>query len=135
MNIRFLESVDVSPLNSEINKINLADKIISTIKPFIDKNLNETEKSVDNINRKVIFKQNEVSTKKEKIIKDSEQIKRQEKISQLLKNIEKLVELKVTDNTSFKNELLILLKIIPKLNIEKLDKHINKTAMIIKKRN
>jgi len=124
---------DININNIDETKIEFADNIISKIKPLIDSAIHNIADEVTTYDRKLKFKDNEIVTKKNKLKKDSEQLKRQEKISQLLENISKMIDLGIMKNTSFKNEVLILLKIIPKLDISKIEKHLNKTTNIVKK--
>ncbi len=124
---------DININNIDETKIEFADNIISKIKPLIDSAIHNIADEVTTYDRKLKFKDNEIATKKNKLKKDSEQLKRQEKISQLLENISKMIDLGIMKNTSFKNEVLILLKIIPKLDISKIEKHLNKTTNIVKK--
>ncbi len=133
MNIINTEIKDININNIDKTKIEFADTIISKIKPLIDNALSNITDEITLYDRKLVFKDNEIITKKNKLKKDSEQLKRQEKISRLIENINKMIELGIMKNTSFKNEVLILLKIIPKLDISKIDKHLNKITNIVKK--
>ncbi len=133
MNIIETEISHISEDNIDSSKLSLANNIIYNIKPIMDNILSKATTDIESISKRIKFKDNEIKTKKIKIKKDSEQLERQKKVAQLLLNVEKLIELNVIKNTPFKNELVILLKIIPKLTIEKLDKHIKKTSNIVQR--
>ena len=90
--------------------------------------------SVSGIKKVLKEKKSLVKQKKTKIEELMSGYNREKKISKLLTRIEKLVDSGLVYEGSIKSQTVILLKVIEKLNNEKLDHHLSQTLQIIRKR-
>jgi len=61
-------------------------------------------------------------------------LNRKKKVKSLLDKISKLVSAGFAYDSNFKNEIIILLKVVDKLSIEKLDFHLNSLNTMVNKR-
>jgi len=134
MNIIETTILDINVENIDQTKVNLANKIIQNINPLFD-DLKQVK--IEKIKFKITeFKQlkNNVLTNKSKIETLFEHYKKKQKIKKLLERIDKLVSLGIVNEGQSKQETIVLLKIIDKLDINKLNFYLKETMSTISKR-
>ena len=125
---------DIVTTNINQTKIQLANKIIDNINPLFD-DLHQSKKLEFNSKLKIFneAKVNVLNNKKE-IESLFEHYKRKQKVKKLLERIDKLVSLGIVNDGQSKQETIILLKVIDKLPIDKLNFHLKETMKTISKR-
>jgi len=134
MNIIETKIPDIDIKDIDNSKVNLAEKIIHNINPLFD---DLQQGKIDEYN----FNVNEFKQLKTKVISSKNKIeslfevyKRKQKVKKLLERIDKLVSLGIVNEGQSKQETIILLKIIDKLDINKLNFHLKETMNTISKR-
>lgn len=134
MNIIETKIPDINVKNIDQSKVNLAEKIIRNINPLFDdlKQIKIDDYKIK-LNEYKRIKTNVLSNKTslESLFK---QYKRKQKVKQLLERIDKLVSLGIVNEGQTKQETIVLLKIIDKLDTNKLDFHLKDTMTTISKR-
>jgi hypothetical protein len=134
MNIIETSISDITKSNIDQVKLNLSNQIIENVFPLFD-DFNSTKNSeIEELKTSLSTKKNLVQKKKkylENLIKD---FNRKKKIKKLLERIEKLVSSGLVYDSNLKNETIVLLKIIDKIDEDKIDEHLNKTMKTISKR-
>jgi len=134
MNIIETKIPDIDVKDIDQSKVNLAEKIIHNINPLFD-DLQQVKIDEFNLN---INKFNQLKTKvisnKNEIENLFEHYKRKQKVKKLLERIDKLVSLGIVNEGQSKQETIVLLKIIDKLDINKLNFHLKETMNTISKR-
>ena len=134
MNITTTQYADVTEDNLDESKVILAENIISNVYPLFDDVYTEKVSQIKKL--KTIY-----SSRKEKVIKNKENLEimmkqydRKKKVSKLLTRLENLVNSGLVYDGHLKSETIVLLKIIDKLSDEKLTYHLSETLKIIGKR-
>ncbi len=127
-----IPDIDVS--NIDKSKINLAEKIMYNINPLFDdlhqsrtKDYKEKLSEFKKIRNNVLSNKTEIETL-------FDHFKRKQKVKKLLERIDKLVSLGIVNDGQIKQETIVLLKIIDKLSIDKLNYHLKETMTTISKR-
>jgi len=134
MNIIETKIPDIDVKDIDQSKVNLAEKIIHNINPLFD-DLQQVKIDEFNLNINK-FKQlkTKVISNKNEIENLFEHYKRKQKVKKLLERIDKLVSLGIVNEGQSKQETIVLLKIIDKLDINKLNFHLKETMNTISKR-
>jgi len=134
MNIIETKIPDINTKNIDQSKVNLAEKIINNINPlFNDLQQIKIDQFKDKMYEYKTIKKS-VLSKKVSLESLFENYKKKQKSKQLLEKIDKLVSLGIISEGHSKQETIVLLKIIDKLDINKLNYHIKETATTISKR-
>jgi len=134
MNIIETDIPDIDIKNLDQSKVNLAEKIIKNINPLFDDLNNEKIKEFQiKVNEYKRLQKNVLSNKTE-IETLFEHYKRKQKVKKLLERIDKLVSLGIVNEGQLKQDTIVLLKIIDKMPIDKLNFHLKETMNIISKR-
>lgn len=125
---------DITKDNINENKEFIADNIIQNIYPLFDEVY--TSKVQHSISLKKEYKKNKSEMKSEKDTMEQlmTEYQKEKKISVILERIEKLVKAGLVYDSSIKHEIVILLKILDKLSIDKLDQQLSNTMQILNKR-
>lgn len=125
---------DVTEYNIDQSKIILADNIISNVYPLFDDVYNDYLKSAKKIKENSKQLKEKVKDNKENLELLMNELNRVKKVSELLKRIETLISSGLAFDGGLKHETVILLKIINKLDNEKLEMHLKNTVRTITKR-
>ena len=112
----------------------LADSIIQNVYPLFDEVYKSKVAETKKIKKILKEKKNEVVQQKNNLQNLMNKYRKQKKIAKLLNRIEKMITSGLVYDGTLKHETSILLKIIPKLEDEKLDYHLRKTLQTINKR-
>jgi len=134
MNIIETKIPDIDVSNIDQSKVILADKIIQNINPLFDdlrqikmEEFKTKATKFKKIKTTVLSNKSEIETM-------FEHYKRKQKVKKLIERIDKLVSLGIVNEGQRKQETIVLLKIIDKLTIEKLNYHLKETMNTISKR-
>lgn len=134
MKLQHTKIPDVTTHNIEESKLVLSNNIIENIYPLFDEVYQEKRKNISGIQKTYKERRDIVKEKKKELQKLMNEYDREKKVSKLLSRIEKLVESGLIYDGTIKSQTIILLKVIDKLNNEKLDHHLQQTLQIIRKR-
>jgi len=134
MNIIETKIPDVSETNIDKSKEILADSIIKNVYPLFDGVYTEKLNSVGILKSKIKNKKREIRNEKETVEKMMTEYNRKKKISKVLDRLDSLIESGLIYDGTMKHETVILLKIIDKLPIEKLNEQLAKTMQLLNKR-
>ena len=125
---------DVTKHSVEESKVVLANNIIKNIYPLFDEVYQSKASHIGTLKKELRDKKEIVKGKKEKLQELMGHYNKEKKVSKLLTRIEKLVDSGLVYDGSLKNQTVMLLKVINKLNNEKLDHHLSETLQVIRKR-
>ena len=126
----------IPDINKNIDKAkeDLGSRIIENISPLLDEfyvsRLNEStelNKQLKDLRKQVIDKKNLLEEK----LKD---LNRKKKVKAILEKISKLITAGLAYDPSFKNEVIVLLKVLDNLTNTKLDFHLKDITSMINKR-
>jgi len=134
MNLLISNVPNVLSENIDKSKIDLADKILSSVYPLFDEVHNEKTEKINELKDELKIKKKKVLDSKDKLSNLNIEYKRKKKVEKLLDRLSKLVTSGIVNMGGMKNETVILLKVIDKLSDEKLDHHLKQTLSIISKR-
>jgi len=125
---------DIVEDNIDYSKVVLADNIIKNVYPLFDEVYQSKIKYIKNLKNDLEYKKSEVRERKKELEELMSKYKKEKKISRLLTRIEKLVNAGLIYDGNLKNQFIILLKVVDKLDDERLDHHLKDTLRIIRKR-
>lgn len=125
---------DVDDQYLDHSKIALADKVIKGITPLLDDVYVAKRDKLKRMKGELKAQRQQVVAGKEELEKLVSEYKRKKKVRKLLDRISKLVSSGLVYQGGMKNEFVVLLKICPKLNEEKLEHYLKQTMKTISKR-
>lgn len=134
MNIIETKIPDVTKDNISSNKEIIADNIIQNVYPLFDEVYKAKEQNLGILRNKVKNTKSKMISEKETMQQLLNEYNKEKKISKILERVEKLVQAGLTYDGTMKHETVILLKIIDKLSIDKLDQQLSKTIQVLSKR-
>lgn len=134
MRIETTEIPDVTIETLDQTKQELSDKIIRNVYPLFDEIYNNKSEEIKDLEKKIKEKKKEIFKTKTTLEESMVLYKKNKKIHNLLERIAKLNTCGLIYDSSLKNEMVILLKVLDSLSEEKLDHHLNNTMKIISKR-
>ncbi len=133
MNITITQVPDINR-NIDQAKEELGSRIIENISPLLDEfyvsKLNESRELTEelkSLRKKVIGKKDQLQ---ERIL----ELDRKKKVRKILEKVSKLTSVGLAYDTSFKNEVIVLLKVLDSLPNNKLDFHLKDITQMINKR-
>lgn len=129
-----ITNIPDSSKNINEYKIELADQILSKVKPlFSQVELNKNKELTENFNRSKLLKKH---VTEDRILLESllNDYKKQKKIKMILNNVSKLISSGLVYDGSLKNETIILLKVLHKLPMDKLDRQLTQVTNTLNKR-
>jgi len=125
---------DVTINNLDESKQILADSIISNVYPLFNDLHKGKEKVAINYKHQLSKLKSVLKHEKESINLLLVRYSKAKKISKILDRINAMIESGLTNDGSLRHETIILLKILEKLPVEKLDEQLNKTLLLLNKR-
>ena len=134
MNIIETKIPDVTVESIDQSKLILADNIIKSVYPLFDEVYQGKIGTITPAKKRLKEKKLLVRDKRNKLEELMSQYNKEKKVSKLLSRIEKLVDSGLVYDGSLKSQTIVLLKVVDKLNNEKLDHHLSETLQIIRKR-
>ena len=133
MNITYTDIPDIN-INPDIAKADLGNKVVEGISPLLNEyylgkstEVNELKIQLKNVRKEVLNKKNQLQ-------KQMQLLERKKKVKQLLGKVSTLINAGLGYDNSFRNEVIILLKVIDNLSDTKLDFHLKDITTLIKKR-
>lgn len=125
---------DIHPRTIDENKVSIADNILNMVGPLFESEINDSSKNL----HKYKQKRNDIEIKlketKEELKTIQIEFGRETKRKKLLSRIRQLMEVGLTADPSMRSEVIILLKVIDKLEDSLLDEHIERMVKSISKR-
>jgi len=134
MNITETKIPDVTIENIDKSKEILANNIIANVYPLFNDLHKGKEKESIKYKNQLLKLKSVLKHEKDSINGMLVRYSKAKKISKILDRINAMVDAGLTNDGSLKHETVILLKILEKLPIEKLDEQLNKTLLILNKR-
>jgi hypothetical protein len=125
---------NIIPENIDKAKLNLADNIIHNVYPLFDDVYLTKRNEINALKEQLKAKRNRVLNNKKELEDMMLEYQKQKKISKLLSRVEKLVDSGLIYDGGLRHEMVILLKVVNRLNNEKLDQHLRETLQTISKR-
>ena len=125
---------DIRGVNIDKTKVEIADNILNMVGPLFESEIEETKGSMDKLKRKRAKVDAELTEAKETLEDLQRDFGQETKRKKLLNRIRQLIEANLTNDTSLKSEVIILLKVIDKLEDNLLDEHIESMIKSISKR-
>jgi hypothetical protein len=133
MQITTTNTLDNSVSNYDNNKIILADVIIKKLNPFFDAVRNQKSKKLKSIINENKLNKKEIIEKKEKIKEMVSQLNNLEIKKNYLNKIHLIIQTGNIKSDSLKKELLIMTKVVDKIDNEKLINNTKKLDNLLNK--
>jgi chromosome condensin MukBEF ATPase and DNA-binding subunit MukB len=134
MKITITDIGDITSTNLDENKVLIADNILNMVGPLFEKEIEETKGELTSIKQKRAKIEKDLLETKEKLQQLQSEFGQETKRKKLLNRIRQLIEVNLTQDPSLKSEVIILLKVIDKLEDNLLDEHIERMIKTISKR-
>ena len=125
---------DITPDTLDESKVSIADNILNLVGPLFDSEIRESSKNLPKFKKKKEDIESQLEKTKEELKTLQIEFGREEKRKKLLNRIRQLMEVGLTADPSMKSEVIILLKVIDKLEDNLLDEHIERMVKSISKR-
>jgi hypothetical protein len=125
---------DISEKNIDEEKVAIANNILNLVGPLFESEIEESKGDLIKVKQtkaKLDEQLQEIKTNLETI---QVEFTRETKRKKLLNRIRQLIEVNLTSDPSLKSEVIILLKVIDKLEDSLLDEHIERMIKTISKR-
>jgi len=117
---------DVTRRNLDETKMSIVDNILNTVGPLFESEIENTVGKLVKVKAERKKIDGELMETKEKLEKAQINYNRETKRKKLLNRIRQIIEVNLTSDPSLKSEIVILLKVIDKLEDNLLDEHIEK---------
>jgi len=125
---------DVTSSNIDKSKKVLAESIINNVYPLFDDVYNTRLEEVKKLKSILEEKKEIINSQKNDLETMMGVYNKSKKVTKLLDRIEKLINAGLVYDGNLKHETIVLLKVINKLDNEKLDHHLKDTLRVISKR-
>jgi chromosome segregation ATPase len=134
MKIIITNLYDVNPSTLDESKLSIAENILNAVGPLFESEIEENQGALDKIKKIRAKIESNLGETKEKLQDLQVEFGREEKRKKLLNRIRQLIEANLTQDPSLKSEIIILLKVIDKLEDNLLDEHIERMIKTISSR-
>lgn len=125
---------DITKENLDKTKIKLANKIIENISPLFEEMIDEKKQSSRKLKAELEQKKKLIKESKEHLELLMKEYNKRKKLLKLTNRLSHLVKSGLTFDSTTKNDTIMLLKVLPKLDEKKIDHHLNETIKLINKR-
>jgi len=125
---------DVVTENLDQSKLILANNVIKNVYPLFDEVQQEKKREIKELEKELLNIKEQVHQRKRVLENLLNDYNRQKKVRKLLNRVERLVNSGLVYDGTLRNDIRILLKVIPKLTDEKLDFHLQDVLKTINKR-
>jgi len=125
---------DVVTENLDQSKLILANNVIKNVYPLFDEVQQEKKREIRELEKELLNIKEQVHQRKRVLENLLNDYNRQKKVRKLLNRVERLVNSGLVYDGTLRNDIRILLKVIPKLTDEKLDFHLQDVLKTINKR-
>lgn len=134
MKIIITDIYDITPENVDQEKVAIADNVLNQVGPLFEREIKGIQEGQENLVQQK--KQIGVALLKVKNNLQDLQVEfnRETKRKKLLHRIRQLMDVGLTSDSSLRSEIIILLKVIDKMEDDLLDKHIESMIKTISKR-
>lgn len=134
MKIIETDIIDIHKDNIDHVKVKLAEGIINKIRPLFDEVYSSKINQVEESKKQIQKKKKEVSNDKKILEQLLIKFNRQKSLAKILLKIDKLVSSGIIYDGNIKSEIVVLLKIIDKLEPDKLQLQEKRLSAILEKR-
>jgi hypothetical protein len=125
---------DLNPSTIDERKVSIANNILNLVGPLFDSEIKRSSKDLPKFKKIKVDIESELEETKKELKTLQIEFGREEKRKKLLNRIRQLSEAGLTADPSMKSEVIILLKVIDKLEDNLLDEHIERMVKSISKR-
>jgi len=125
---------DINEKNIDEHKVSIADNILNLVGPMFESEIEEANRDTEKTQRSKNKIDEQLQETKEKLEAIQIEFNRETKRKKLLNRIRQLIEVNLTQDPSLKSEVIILLKVIDKLEDNLLDEHIERMIRTLSKR-
>jgi hypothetical protein len=134
MKIIYTEIEDVTIENIDNEKIAIAENILNQVGPLFEREIQEAEGDFKTLNDQKKQIEKALLQIKEKLQTLGIEFNRETKRKKLLNRIRQIIEVGLANDSSLRSEVIILLKVIDKMQDALLDEHIERMVATISKR-
>jgi len=134
MKISVTEYPDIDKTNVEFSKQDLGARIIENISPLLDEYYQGKTGELKDLALEYQGVSKRVQEKKRQMENLMAKLGRMKKVKKLLDKASRLISSGFGYDSSFRNEMIVLLKVLDNLPDDKLDYHLNEITKIINKR-
>lgn len=134
MKIITTEIYDINKKNLDEHKISIANNILNLVGPMFEAEIKDTSGNLDKLQKNKIKLDKQLLEIKENLETVQVEFNRETKRKKLLNRIRQIIEVNLTQDPSLKSEVIILLKVIDKLEDNLLDEHIERMIKTLSKR-
>ena len=128
------ENFDIPKRNLKESKVKLAEDIIKHVKPLLHEIYSLKKDDINHHAKQITLKQDQIVKNKVLLQKIIKLLEREKLISTLLNKITVLMNSGFTLEQSVKNDYVIMLKVLPKLDDENIKKHIENVSTLMRKK-
>ena len=133
MNIIMTSIPDVSQYLDSA-KTDLGNLIVKGISPVLDEVYISKISETKNVKIKYKKLRSQVNEMKHKMKSQLQELENKKKVKKILDKVSRLISAGLGYDSKFRNEIIVLLKVIDNLSDEKLDFHLNDISTLINKR-
>lgn len=134
MKIIFTDIEDITPRNLDEAKINIAQNILNTVGPLFESEIEGTVVKLVKVKEQKKKLDQQLMETKTNLERIQDEFGRENKRKKLLNRIRQIIEVNLTSDPSLRSEIIILLKVIDKLEDNLLDEHIERMIKTISNR-
>lgn len=134
MKLIISEIYDITPKNRDEKKMLLVDRILNSVGPLFEKEIEENQGGLKELKDQKAVVGEELKAIKEELQDQQSELTKETKRKKLLLRIQQLIDAGLTSDTSLRSEVIILLKVIDKLEDDLLDEHIERMIKTISSR-
>lgn len=125
---------DIIEKNIDQEKVSIANNILNLVGPLFESEIEESKGDLDKYKKIKNKLDEDLFEVKDKLEKVQVEYGRETKRKKLLNRIRQLIEVNLTQDPSLRSEVIILLKVIDKLEDNLLDEHIERMIKTISNR-
>lgn len=128
------DTYDIRGKNIDQEKVEIADNILNMVGPLFESEIEESRVSMEKLKSDRAKVDKQLSEARERLEELQVNFGQEMKRKKLLSRIRQLIEANLTNDSSLRSEVIILLKVIDKLEDNLLDEHIERMIKTISKR-
>jgi hypothetical protein len=125
---------DINEKNIDEEKVGIANNILNLVGPLFESEIEEATADLSKVKKMKLELDEQLNEVKTNLESLQVEFTRETKRKKLLNRIRQLIEVNLTSDPSLKSEVIILLKVIDKLEDSLLDEHIERMIKTISKR-
>lgn len=125
---------DINSKTLDETKISIANNILNMVGPLFETEIETSSKDLSKLKERKKVVEKDLEETKEELQTLQIEFRRETKRKKLLNRVRQLMEVGLTADPSLKSEVIILLKVIDKLEDSLLDEHIERMVKSISKR-